>query len=284
MAEGCVDICVLSKDRPMQLYALCESIEQFLTGYNTISIVYRATNSEFDSSYTEVKKKFSKFNFIKQSESNFKNDFKPLVLESVFNQKADYVMFAVDDNIIKSEIDLKKCCLAMKNENCYAFLLRLGLNIKSCYMLKIDTPAPNLAKILDDIAVFDCREAKGDWNYPNNVDMTIYKKSDIKTLLYSLEFTNPWQMEGNWAARFTKNYKCACYIESKIFNLDINLVNQTGNWGQFTQADLALIQNLGLDDLNTLFKKGWKIDIEQFEHFANESAHMVIAPRFIHRK
>ena len=143
MAERPVDLVIFSYDRPMQLYALLESCEQNIAGINEMHLIYRTSNANFDAGYEKVFQRFQGLIRHHQSD-NPKQDFKPLVLKSVFskNSRAPYVMFAVDDIIVSGPVDLQYCVDALKVSKAYAFFLRLGKNITSCYMRNKSTPVP----------------------------------------------------------------------------------------------------------------------------------------------
>lgn len=57
------DLIIFSYDRPMQLYALLESVEQYVTGAENICVVYRASDERFEQSYQSVKEDFDKVVF-----------------------------------------------------------------------------------------------------------------------------------------------------------------------------------------------------------------------------
>ena len=54
------DLIVYSYDRPMQLYALLESIEKYITGLSDIFVILRTSSSDFEHAYGIVEKTFSK--------------------------------------------------------------------------------------------------------------------------------------------------------------------------------------------------------------------------------
>lgn len=60
------DLIIFSYNRPMQLYALLESIQQHITGLNTTTILYRA-DTDYEQAYQEVIKAFDRSTFIKQA-------------------------------------------------------------------------------------------------------------------------------------------------------------------------------------------------------------------------
>src|SRR5690242_6447246 len=102
-----VDAVIFSFDRPLQLYALLESIEKYMRGLNEIHVIYRSSNTEYQTAYLHV---FEHYPSVKQHAqgANPKQDFKPLTLQATFDSPAEYVIFAVDDIVVKDMVDLRE--------------------------------------------------------------------------------------------------------------------------------------------------------------------------------
>lgn len=267
------DLVITSYNRPLQLYALLESIQKYITNLGEVHIIYRA-DAEFESGYEIIKKEFPTYIFKKQC-SEPQKDFKPLIMDAVFKSQNDYIMFAVDDIIIKDFIDISQCINALQIHNAYGFYLRLGKNITQCYVLNIPTPVPDNSHLTHDIFSFKFSDGKGDWAYPNTVDMTIYKKSDIKNDLEKIpHFYNPTYLEGWWATFADLNKTGLFFEESKIVNIPLNIVTRDAN-----NKNMAI----PVIDLLNSFNAGLKININIFQRINNKSPHMEYKPEFIKR-
>ncbi len=270
------DCVIYSFDRPLQLYALLESIEKYISSLGEVQIIYRVSNEAFDSAYEQIVVRFKNYKFHKQGK-NPHADFKNLMMNCAFNSPNDYIVFAVDDIIVKDQINISECIKALKNSGAYGFYLRLGKNITKSYMAKLQTPIPNNQNVCEDIHIFTFKDGTGDWAYPNSNDMTIYKKTDIKSDLEKINFTIP--CEGPWAVMAKLERTGLFFENSKILNIPMNLVHETAiayknqNMQLFTTNQLLEIFNLGL-----------KIDIDQFYKINNNSPHVEIVPEFIKRK
>src|SRR5205814_955683 len=83
---------VFSYDRPLQLYALLESVEQYLTGLEKTTVIYRTSNYDFTVAYGELVARFPWATFLQQGE-NPAEDFKPLVLEATFESPSKYEIY-----------------------------------------------------------------------------------------------------------------------------------------------------------------------------------------------
>ena len=58
------DLLVFSYDRPLQLFAFLESVQKYMEGLSSVSVLYRTSNAEFEKGYQIVKKSTRMFIFI----------------------------------------------------------------------------------------------------------------------------------------------------------------------------------------------------------------------------
>ncbi len=269
-----VDTVVFSFDRPLQLYAYLESAEKYLSNVNETHVIYRASNNAYDNGYQIVAQRFPRVLFHKQS-TNPQNDFKSLVWASVYSNTSicQYVMFAVDDIIIKDSVDMQECTRALEDYKAWGFYLRLGKNINYCYMLNRPT-APPKGKDMGNLFCWKFCDGDGDWAYPNNVDNTIYRKKDILSYLKKEPFTNPNYLEGHWQKWRDMKGKGICFQTSKNINIPLNLVNPSYNRNNHLFTPAELLQK---------FQQGLKIDILKFHQVNNNAPHVDYQPAFIMR-
>ena len=263
------DFIIFSYDRPMQLYALLESTERYLTGIDSTTIICRSSNKRFTDAYTIVQKRFPDVRFLFQS-NNPHEDFKPLVMRSFNENASPYVIFAPDDIIVKNYADLKTCATAAQKHNAYGFFLRLGTHLNASYSFAQPQPIPPLTAIDNNMLIWTFKDSttKFDWGYPNNVDMTLYLKSDIQQSLQTHSFSSPNTMEASWAGAqgpFLQRTGL-CFTDSVIVNIPVNCVqhdylnNQMHSWTP--------------QQLLELFEAGQKIDIEPLAGIQNKSCHI----------
>lgn len=273
-----VDIVIYSYHRPMQLYTLLESIHCHMSGYNTIHVIYRADSQEFEEAYSLVENDFSKTFFYKQSK-NPVADFKLLTLE-VFNKKASYIMFAVDDIIVKDSVDLQECVQALQKTKAFGFYLRLGTNLSYCYPTSTNQKVPPLKSIDNYVYSWDFYAAHYDWRLPFNVDMTLYAKKTISSLVTQLNYTTPNTLEAyssNATRAVIREQSGICFLHSKIVNIPLNII----------QRDYPANNNLNkysINELLKLFQEGYIFDIQSVQGVMNHSAHADIPLKIIHRR
>jgi hypothetical protein len=271
-----VDIVAFSYDRPLQLWALLESGKKLLSGVGKTIVIYRVSNDDFEKAYEELKSNFKGVKFVKQMVKPT-NNFKELVLKETFeNAKSEHVMFAVDDIIVTDFVDLEKCAKLLEQEKAYGFYLRLGKNITYDYTLNQTNVSLPAMKVVDPgVYCWNFKGAKSHWAYVHTLDMTIYKKSDIKGNFYNMNFTTPNTLDGMWAelVDYTKNG--LFFEKSKIVNLPLNKV-QEFTWHR--SMDILTTQDL-LEEFNA----GFKLDINSVANVNVISPHTEFVPEFIKR-
>lgn len=269
------DLVVFSYDRPLQLYAFLESMQKYVTGIGQLSVIYRASSELFKKGYELVRADFPQALFYLQG-SNPAHDFKPLTLKAAFESPSAYILFAVDDIVVKDTVDLEQCIDALERYGAYAFFLRLGKHLNYCYALNRAQPLPPLMQEDADIYSWRFSDAAFDWRYPHTVDLTLYRKRDIEGDLKTISYTTPNTLEGAWSSRAHTMLakKGLCFGRSKMVNLPLNRVqNEYPNRAMSISPQELLAQ----------FEAGKKMDIALLDRIENRSAHMEYVPTFIDR-
>ena len=272
--EDQVDAVVFSYNRPMQLYSLLESFGKRAKNIRSIEVIYRSDNDQYDEGYSIVQDTFK--NIIWTKQKNPPSDFKKCVLQAAFNPSspAKYVVFAVDDIIIKDDIDFSETARLLKKTGAYGFYLRLGQNIQHSYMANKKDPPPKSVIVETGVRAWSFQQGVADWGYPNTVDMTVYRKEDIKAAISRLNFNNPNYLEAFWDKLADRNQLGICYDTSKILNIPMNIVSTFKN------------KNLHMYTASSLLRKflsGEKIDIDALYKVNNQSVHANIKPQFVKR-
>ncbi|PIS01611.1 MAG: hypothetical protein COT84_01690 [Chlamydiae bacterium CG10_big_fil_rev_8_21_14_0_10_35_9] len=268
-----VDVIVFSYNRPMQLFAFLESFTEKSTNYGNIFVVVRS-DKNYESAYQEVEQSFPKAQFTYQKKP--KKDFKEIVMELSFNPQkslSKYICYAVDDIIVKEAIEFNDAITALETSKAYGFFFRLGKDIDYCYMQKTPQKIPPFEQ-KNNWLVFSFNKGTHDWNYPNNLDMTLYRKKDIFKELKQIDFTFPNDMEAMWDPFRKNKNKGACYLNPKIINIPLNVVSDFQNINMEYSSAFELLE---------LFQKGFKIDVSSFSKVKTSSVHADIKPALIQR-
>lgn len=271
------DLIIFSYDRPLQLYALLESLMVYTTDINSISVVYRTSSDRFNTAFNEVASQFPDVLFLHQQSID---DFKSLTIQALTQSSSDYVIFAVDDNIVKDTIALSECITWLENTNAYGFYLKLGSHLDHCYTENAAQPVPPLTPIHQSIVSWVFEEGQLDWHYPNTVDMTLYRKKDLLHLFESFNYTNPNVLEAKWA-QWWSLYKAPSnigllYMNSKILNIPLNKVQTI----YILNRDMELYTP---QELLEKFESGYKMDIAPLYQMLNKAVHTEYEPTFIPR-
>ena len=271
------DLIIFSYDRPLQLYALLESLELYATDINSITTIYRTSNERYDAAFNEVALQFPRVKFLHQQSFH---DFKPLTLQALEGSSSDYVVFAVDDNIVKDSVALHECITWLENTNAYGFYLKLGTHLDYCYTENTPQAVPPHKQIHNNIFSWEFESGEKDWHYPNTVDMTLYRKKDLLSLFAQLDYTNPNLLEGKWAAWWI-HHKAPSpiglfYENSKIINIPLNKVQTI----DLLNRDMNLYTP---EELLEKFENGYKIDIAPLYQIKNKAVHTEYEPTFIMR-
>jgi len=246
-----LDLIIFSFDRPMQLYALLESIQTRWTGISHATVLYRASNADFEKAYQTTLQDFSHVTF----QRHFgKHDFQNITTDIIRKSQSTHLFFGVDDIIVTDECDLEECLHTLETTNAYCFALRLGKNTTECYTCNLITPNPTFNALDNSILSFQFGESKGDWDYPNSLDMTIYRRNTVIDFINgNYEWAHPNFMEGQWACIAPKNVTGLCCMQSKIVNIPMNVVNV--DW------ESRNMKNYSTHELVALFNDGYRIDI-----------------------
>lgn len=282
--SGCFDACkqaradlvIFSYDRPLQLYALLESVDKYVTGISSISVICRSSTDQYRKAFAQVNKVFPHVRFFKQ---NGPHDFKSVSMQIIKRGLSDHIIFAVDDNIVKDQVNVSECIEWLEKTQAYGFYLKLGTHLNFCYTENKKQKVPTHTQIYNDIYAYQFEYGECDWNYPNTVDMTLYRKKDLIDIFQTLEYTNPNWLEGRWAAQWIRHKSPHAvglfYESSKIVNIPLNRVQNEA---------LNLSMNLySPEQLLEKFQQGLKIDSTPLYRMKNNAVHTVYEPTFVRR-
>lgn len=272
------DVMVFSYNRPLQLYAFLESFYQNTIGFDSVTIFYRSDNDDFETGYMAVQRDFPQARFISQSRVAPLKEFRPLVIRFLQDRNfapSSYVIFAVDDIVVKDEVNFEEDIGYLEQFKAYGFYYRLGKGIDYCYMNDHRHVIPGLKKVANDVFMWNYEQGRGDWNYPNTVDFTLYKKEEILPAIKSIRFNFPNNLEGNWANIKPANKVCLCHEHSKMVNIPVNIVSPFNNRHNQSYSAEELLHIF-------LFEQK-KMDIAPLQKIENRSAHIDYTLTFVPR-
>lgn len=252
-----LSIIVFSKDRPLQLHAYLESLLNFSTIHQScITVIYKETPFI---DYSNLISIFSSVNWVKEGVFYFD-------VVTLINKSNDFIMFGCDDVVFNGKIDFNYALEVLSSNNkIFGFSTRLGKNIK---------PLP---KHIDRV----CKHLEWDWkltdspnwNYPWELDATIYRKSDVVEIVSTMnpnEILNPNFFEGKIAlhTECIKKNILASFLKSKCIVITVNRVQDDFA----NEFDNAL--NTDVESLNKLYKDGIRLDYIVISKMKNCKIHV----------
>jgi len=252
------DIVLFSTDRPLQLYASLESIQRYISGFEQLTVLYQASHESFAVAYEKVKDAFPFASFVLQKRGDFK---KPLE-KIVFQSPSEYVLFGGDDVIVKDFVDLQLCTDQMEKTGAYGFYLRFGRHINHSFLSNEPQALPPSEPLSGGIYAWDIGLGEADWGLAPSLDMTLFKKEQIKKVIAHSRYKNPNGLEVSW----TKE------VPAKALGL------------YFERSKMVNISNvLDAEELLVKFNQGLKIDIDPLYKVENGSPHLDYIPEFVVR-
>jgi hypothetical protein len=268
--DGCVDLVIFSRNRPMQLTATLESIEKHIGGFKTITVFYHTSNNEFLAAYHYVQKDFPYVRFVMQERENRQAHFKRQLLEIIESLDAPYFMFAVDDIVVTDKVDLKECCKTLQATEAYSCHLRLGVDITASTK-KISMPLPPLKKVKGSLYTWYLCDAKGFdyWEYPYSVDMTIFPRAMVLAYTRRSQCVSPNTFEGcwNWSTPpLPQGTRGLCYPTSRMVNIELNLVQE--GWTPETPHIYST------EELLQEYNQGIRIDVDELFQYPHTTCHI----------
>lgn len=270
-----VDLIIFTFDRPLQFDALIRSIKHYVKGIGTIYVLMRASSTEFTNAYQQIAAENPELIWLHQGESK-KNNFKALLEHVLQKSQAEYLMFSVDDSIVKDYVDLLYCAEHIKKQQAYGFYLRLGTHLTQCHPKKCLQKVPQYKQVANDIILWNLRDGEYDWNYPGMLDMALYP-AGIKQLFKKLKYTCPNSFETAWNSYVGfNNYKGLCFEHSKIVTIPINRVQR---YGYTPSMELYTPQ-----ELLALYTQNYVIDFKKLHKINNRAGHIDWEPEFTNRE
>lgn len=232
---------IFSINRPMQL-ELCLHSHQLFWG-EKITVLYKATEPEYQEGYEVLKEEYPDVNFLKE------DDFKQQVVDYVKRNK--YTLFYCDDDIIIKPItkkDEKKIKDLLKTEDLLCVSMRLDK--KYDYHFETDSIVPR-PEFKDNFWMWE--KALFDWNFPMSVLGHVFRSEDMLPLCEDLIYSTPNYLESELAKNYLDKPLMACLDEAKNINIPSNVV-------QTTHPNRA--GNVSIEGLNKSFLEGDRIDID----------------------
>jgi hypothetical protein len=288
-----IQIVVFSKDRPLQLQATLESflLQCEEAASTRVSIIYKASTDSFERAYARLRQQIKgslDIEWVK--EGNFRRDLLRQLIgteefphivrlfrwgQSVRKQSSfSYIAFLVDDCIFVHPFSLDSIVRALaENPRSIGFSLRLGKNTDYCYASNCRQQVPGFSKIGGAMRFSWVKESY-DFNYPLEISSSVYRSEDIAPLLAKPRYSKPNQLEQSLSLSTRQfadsKYELLCFGRSAAFCAPVNKVQSV-----FENRAGSLRKNPS-EELNSLFLRGYRINVASLSGFTPNSAHQEI--------
>ena len=118
------DVLIFSKDRPLQLYALIESLFQYVSNLGAIQVIYEGSDAFFERAYLQLKAEFPSIRFLVICEHP-EHEFTSLVKQALADRQSSspYVLLLDDRVRVTDKIKLHDCIQALESTHTDHFIL-----------------------------------------------------------------------------------------------------------------------------------------------------------------
>lgn len=268
-------VLVFSKDRPLQLLGLLESMSEMLRPAVSVRVVYRASTLKHREAYEQMLAGpfFHGVRGIPEGEGCFKD----IVLSQIDDVRCRRMFFLVDDILFKEETNL--AVLDAFPPARYVPSLRMGRHIECCYAMNRPIRTPNLDPCgkSGELFTWPIVSGDGEWGYVLSMDGHVFDAAEIRTLMTGIEFQNPNQLESALQVfqSLFDNRRGVAWDRSRVFNLPMNRVQD-----EFRNRSGSVSSDLLLD----LWTEGFRLEHPYFRGIVNTSVHQEVCVPLIRRE
>jgi len=236
-----VSIVVESHSRPIQLYALLDSLQENGKNIASIRVLYEVESPEVEVAYQQLYQQFTEVEFTRIMGGHH---FKSAVLEELQSSPASYIAFTSDELVLHKPLDFKECIDWLEYTQARAYYPALGKNICFTESLEREQAQPPFIFLDSDMYAWQFKNGEHDWRCFMCTHLALYRKSDIRAAVSDVYFNSFAQLSSLLAHH---------YIEADAVGLcsAVSTVMQPVYTGQ----------RVSPDDLCELFNYGFKIDV-----------------------
>jgi len=257
-----LDILIFSKDRPLQLYALLQSMDDRLIGLGkSVYLIVNYSNKNTKVYYEELIKDFEKIIYGVVYETG--KPFKEICLEIILSMPGTHLMVLMDDDLIIEKVPIQKILAMVANDRIGS--LRLGISTFYNYTVGTKMLQPPLLELGGEGAGMISwlwRDGTFDWGYPWSLDGNIFERQFLVDRWHSLDFINPNTLEGQFALKNPEllQYHGVAFSKQALINLPFNRVQssfENKSEGYTTQFFLNLWAENYRIDVNWYYKRNY---------------------------
>lgn len=267
-APACV---IFSKDRPVQLALLLESLHRYATPLPQITVLFTSTDCKAEEIYAELESIYSESSGVKfVKENKFRDD----LAREVKKISSSWMFFLVDDIVFIDCVNFSN--LKSHFESGRVVSLRLGVNITRSYTTHRNVPRPKLMDLGGDLLGWRWSDGIGEWGYVHSVDGNIFPTEAIQKIAAMGEYAAPNSFEdciGRFDFAFN-NAEGVCFETSRLVNIPANRVQSEA---------LNRAGSVSNDALISAWRQGRKLDLDAYSGLMPPAPHHEYEYRFCPR-
>jgi len=198
----------------MQLDAFLASLARFVTLYDPIVVLYRATAPPFADAYDVLRVAHANVTWVE--ERSFRDDLLAILGDE------PYLVFHTDDDVFFDVVP----SFALREDEA-TFTLRLGLNTTYCYPLDVEERLTDPHVEPNRISWAWADQGPGAYSYPLALNGHVFRGSEARGWLARVEYKNPNELES--ALQLLSDEvrpRMASLAHSRVVSIPANIVNE----------------------------------------------------------
>lgn len=262
-----MNIICYSKNRACQLDLLLRSMEKCfsedISKSSLITIIYAWSYMDTEYFYGYHHKLRARRSGCLDPLFIVENDFRADVLDAI-SPRMPLTMFFVDDNVMINKLDFHcpEFDYLLNHDDVVALSTRMYPGITYSYSNNVEMSVPEFEYVP---LRWQWKGLTADWGYPMCMgDGNIYRTEDILTLLHSVKFRNPYELEQRCAEKPINKPYMVCFNEAKVLGVPNNIVQE---WHKNRHGHGSVRQ------LNNLWLAGNQISLNNFMNIKTHSPH-----------
>lgn len=220
------DFLVFSKNRPIQLFCLLETMLRRTTGDYRIHVLFHAEGTRMQAAYQELQSDplLTGIRFMKET------DFSSQLIEIIGHLQGSRLLFFTDDSFISGDWSTDDLSSIHPMEA--VFSLRHGKNLTYSFpygaQQKVPALTPYNRASHTGLVSFEWQHQylQSDWSYPLSVDGHMFLREELNMIVNNMKFSSPNTLEGAMQMLFPlfSVRKGICFEYSKLAHVHCNRV------------------------------------------------------------
>lgn len=212
MPDKKTSIVIFSEESPWYLAAMLNSLQKYMP-IKDIHVIYKTKDEKIRKLYEHIAEQFR---YIQLHRVNPRIPYylKYQAPKLIASLECDYIFVAHDNALLTNYVSIDSCIKAMEKTHAYGFYLRQGKNITYNASSFSPQKLPPLFEIEPGIYAWKFCDGEGDWAYPSNFDITLYKKADFLKAVSSGHFNDSSSLEIAWGSNIEFDQVGLCFEHS----------------------------------------------------------------------